>query len=366
MWRFWDEFNIQQAEMIGYWSPKCPVKTDHPGVLATVYRQPDKTLIALAHWPTERGRPQAVARRAAAAPALDGRLAPGEWDGAAQLTNFTVHGSDALAEDQTEVFVTWDDERLYLGFRCAQPGNQLKAEVKQRDGPVWEDDAVEFFIQPDPQDSTYFQFVGNSAGVFFDSYGLTGRQWNGDWTYQTSVGPGFWEGELSIPLATLGLTPLARETEVKSEIRNPRSERPRDHRPQTTGPQTQSPESRHSSLVTRHSSEIEVGFNVCRDQQLPQQRLSCWSPVSGSFHDTHQFGRLTFSPTQASTRQKSGRAQQAVTVRLDIDWKALGLDPAKAKLTAPRIEHFQDSAEFSPKEEIPMEPGKGWLLVLHE
>jgi hypothetical protein len=94
--------------------------------------------------------------------------------------------------------------------------------------------------------------------------------------------------------------------------------------------------------------------------------VSCWSPVSGSFHDTNQFGRLTFSQTQASTRQESGRTQQAITVRLDIDWKALGLDPAKAKLTAPRIEYFQDSAEFLPKGEIPMESGKGWLLTLHE
>jgi hypothetical protein len=275
MWRFWDEFGIQDAEWLGYWSPKCPVKTDHPGVLATVYRKPGKSLIALAHWPAERGRPQAVARRAAAAPTLDGRLQPGEWDGAAKLTNFTGFGSDALAEDQTEVFVTWDDERLYLGFRCTQPGNQLKADAQQRDGMVWEDDAIEFFIQPDPQSGTYFQFVGNSTGVYYDSQGVTGSQWNGDWTYQTSVGQGFWEGELSVPLATLGLTPPVRETEVKSALRNPQS-------------------------------EIEVGFNVCRDQQSPQQRLSCWSPVSGSFHDTHQFGRLTFSPTQPSTRQEAG------------------------------------------------------------
>jgi hypothetical protein len=49
-----------------------------------------------------------------------------------------------------------------------------------------------------------------------------------------------------------------------------------------------------------------------------------------------------------------------------IDWKDLGLDPAKAQMTAPRLDYFQDSAEFSPQEEIPMRQGRGGLLVLHE
>jgi len=50
MWRFWDEFGIEDAEMIGYWDPQCPVLTDHPQVLATTYVKPDKTLVALASW----------------------------------------------------------------------------------------------------------------------------------------------------------------------------------------------------------------------------------------------------------------------------------------------------------------------------
>lgn len=48
LWRLFDQFGIQQTEMIGYWTADCPAKTDHPQVLATVYRKPGKTLIALA------------------------------------------------------------------------------------------------------------------------------------------------------------------------------------------------------------------------------------------------------------------------------------------------------------------------------
>ena len=86
MWRFWDEFRIQDAEMLGYWDPRCPVRPNAPGVLATVYRKPGAAAIALAHWPaTELPVPSARVPPATRAPDLDGRLEPGEWDSAARL-----------------------------------------------------------------------------------------------------------------------------------------------------------------------------------------------------------------------------------------------------------------------------------------
>ncbi len=50
VWRFWDHFGINKAQMIGYWSPKCPVQTSHADVLATVYKRDEKSLIAVASW----------------------------------------------------------------------------------------------------------------------------------------------------------------------------------------------------------------------------------------------------------------------------------------------------------------------------
>jgi hypothetical protein len=49
-WKVWDEFRIQESDMIGYWSPRCPVKTDHKDVLATAYVKRGTTLISLASW----------------------------------------------------------------------------------------------------------------------------------------------------------------------------------------------------------------------------------------------------------------------------------------------------------------------------
>ena len=322
MWRFWDEFGIQDAEMLGYWSPKCPVRTNREDVLATVYRRPGKALIALGHWPGQRPRPEAITGSVTAAPSVDGVLQPGEWDQAARLASLMVLGTDQFADPQTEAFAARDGERLYLAFRCAHAGGGLRAATTARDGMVWEDDAIEFFIQPDPGQAAYYQFIGNSRGVLADGRSMD-MKWNGDWTYRASVHEGYWEGEISIPFASLGMKPPAEGQ--------------------------------------------AIGFNVCRDQQTPVKQLSCWSPVSGSFHDPAGFGRLVLSSTRPVTRQDPqapGGAAEVVKVRLRIDWRALGLDPGKARLKAPAIGFFQGPAEFRPDEEIPIERAKGWLLVV--
>jgi hypothetical protein len=74
----------------------------------------------------------------------------------------------------------------------------------------------------------------------------------------------------------------------------------------------------------------------------------------------------------ATTYLQPGRAlvaiasweKEPVDVALRIDWKALGLDAAGARLVAPAIEAFQGAASFSPTGTLRVEPGRGWLLVL--
>jgi len=50
IWKVWDNFGIEDSQMIGYWVPTCPVKTSHKKILATVYIKPDKILVAIASW----------------------------------------------------------------------------------------------------------------------------------------------------------------------------------------------------------------------------------------------------------------------------------------------------------------------------
>ena len=76
----------------------------------------------------------------------------------------------------------------------------------------------------------------------------------------------------------------------------------------------------------------------------------------------------------ATVYSKKGRAliaiaswaKEAVKVKLAIDWKALGLDIRRADLKAPAIPGYQEAADLQWTGEIPVEPGKGWMLLLEE
>lgn len=51
---------------------------------------------------------------------------------------------------------------------------------------------------------------------------------------------------------------------------------------------------------------------------------------------------------------------------LQIDWKKLGMDAAKAHIAAPDISGFQTGRTFNATDAIPVEKGKGWLLEIKE
>ena len=57
-------------------------------------------------------------------------------------------------------------------------------------------------------------------------------------------------------------------------------------------------------------------------------------------------------------------AKSEVSVKLKVDWKAVGLNPARVSLVAPAIKGFQSAAKFTPDSEILVKPGQGWLIVL--
>eukprot|EP01052_Picozoa_sp_SAG31_P007322 SAG31_NODE_348_length_17296_cov_5.089482_13_plen_305_part_00 len=51
LWRFWNDWNIAEAQMVGYWDAAVPVTTSSPLVKATVYVKADASmLIALANF----------------------------------------------------------------------------------------------------------------------------------------------------------------------------------------------------------------------------------------------------------------------------------------------------------------------------
>ena len=59
-------------------------------------------------------------------------------------------------------------------------------------------------------------------------------------------------------------------------------------------------------------------------------------------------------------------AKEDTEIKLTIDWKALGLDPARTALYAPAIAGMQPEKRWKPGEPIPVAPKRGWFLVLDQ
>ena len=196
--------------------------------------------------------PTLTITRTAAAPTIDGKIIPEEWAMAAGVSNFQLLSGEKPAKDQTEVMLMFDDENLYLAFRCSHPYDKIRAEVEKRDGQVWKDDAVELFIQPDPSSLKCFQFIGNRRGAIYDGIGMDAT-WNGPWNYKAFLSQEYWGGEVSISFSSLGMVTPA--------------------------------------------EGMTIGFNACRNQQTPTRVLSTWSPLppTEGFHNPGYFGRLVFS-----------------------------------------------------------------------
>ena len=89
-----------------------------------------------------------------------------------------------------------------------------------------------------------------------------------------------------------------------------------------------------------------------------------WSPDSPVHTDQHEVLATAFVKQGKTLVALASWAKDPVSCRLLIDWKKLGLDPDRTTITAPTIDAFQPGRMFKLSEPIPVEPGKGWLLVL--
>ena len=53
VWKLWDDFGIDQAQMVGFWSQSPVVRTTNNEVKATAYIREGQTLIALGNFDTK-------------------------------------------------------------------------------------------------------------------------------------------------------------------------------------------------------------------------------------------------------------------------------------------------------------------------
>ena len=140
-------------------------------------------------------------------PKIDGKLDDPCWQNAPQATDFVDKYFDEIAEDQTVAYLIYDDENIYVGFHCYEPGEIIARETK-RDGSFWDDDCVAFTIDPFHAHQHQYRsfFVVNAIGTQFFRIAC-GRasktEWKGNWKAAASRTPDGWTVEMAIPFAIL-------------------------------------------------------------------------------------------------------------------------------------------------------------------
>ena len=96
------------------------------------------------------------------------------------------------------------------------------------------------------------------------------------------------------------------------------------------------------------------------------EMIGYWSPSCPVRTSQDRVLATVYKKPGAALVSIASWAQTDTTVQLKIDWKSLGIDPAKAKIVAPEVSNFQSARSFGKDELIPVQKGKGWLLEIRE
>lgn len=145
-------------------------------------------------------------------PTIDGILNEKLWQNEATISRLVPMKADGYALVTTKTWLWHDSENFYVGMRCDEPRLQLmKADVKSRDGEVWQDDSVEILIDANRDQKTFRHFAVNSKGVLYDGK-QRDPQWNSGAKVATSVDDRGWSVEMAIPLKDIGTKPEKQAT----------------------------------------------------------------------------------------------------------------------------------------------------------
>ncbi len=203
---------------------------------------------------------------------IDGDLS--DWQGIPTVGGFTVSDGSGPAVRRTDARMCWDDECLYISFDSDDP--DIWGTLFNRDEPIYEEEVVEAFIDPDSDLVRYFEFQTSPHGTLFDAIidnptGLR-KDMRGDTSWdcegwrvavrvdgtldnRDDVDKG-WTVEWAIPFASL--TPMP-------------------HIPPEDGDTWR--------------------INLYRIDRTPEAEFSCWSPTMetpANFHVPTRFGTIIF------------------------------------------------------------------------
>ncbi|MFQ6133364.1 MAG: carbohydrate-binding family 9-like protein, partial [Armatimonadota bacterium] len=117
--------------------------------------------------PPEAGIRTYEARRAAQELTIDGHLEEAAWHRVVMTEHFTNIFHPELPEPSaTQVKALYDDDHLYFSLRARD--TDIWATKTERDQPLWEEEVLEVYLDPDGDGRDYAEFEINALGTIID------------------------------------------------------------------------------------------------------------------------------------------------------------------------------------------------------
>ena len=143
--------------------------------------------------------------------ALDGQLDEAVYTRVPAMSDFIqqepLEGSPAT--ERTDVWMFFDDERVYLSFRCweSEPDRLIVNEMRRDNFGVYQNDHIAFVLDTFYDRRNGMEFLVNPVGGRMDGQITNERLYNGDWNpvWDVAVGQfdGGWTLETAIPFKSI-------------------------------------------------------------------------------------------------------------------------------------------------------------------
>lgn len=172
---------------------------------------------------------------------------------------------------QTQVKACYDDSNLYFFFLCND--TDIWTSFSQRDEHLWENEAVELFIDVDDVPETYVEIEVSPANVLFDSYIVDTLN-------------------IDVPKTALFNLKGIRTAAAVSGTLNERDDRDDHWTVEIAIPFADLANENIQQVTT--ATEIRINFYRLDENQGMERMSYAWSPTGGRFHKPTYFGNLTF------------------------------------------------------------------------
>ena len=173
--------------------------------------------------------PELNAQRVTEAPVIDGMLDENIWGSSSSISGFVQQepSEGSPASEETQVFVVYDDDALYLGVRAfdSDPEGVVSSEMRRDSDRILDEDYFAVILDTFKDSRSGYMFVVSPLGakleqqVFEEGEGgrpgwpspNINRNWDGVWEAETRITEEGWTAEIAIPMVTLRFPELSQQ-----------------------------------------------------------------------------------------------------------------------------------------------------------